>query len=329
MKFILVSAFLCASPVLSAAPPTDADAKAELLVASVPRVDELIARLKAEASSIHDAQRRAEVLQFLDRPVFQVIVDRKKLEAEIVAKLQAEGLLPPEAKRIFSDEPPMRFAAAPGSVWLGHHSYPGGLVYHTLTNLRIGLGIAAVYKDVYGISLDEDLIRLAALMHDAAKTVTMHWNPDGSANGELMIAGTGAHHITMISEALYRGWPAQTVVILASAHSPPHPGDDLEKLLKFLRAGAIISGKPYEAAGLTSDGKALARPAPIEAFINHLDDHDYVFTETSLKAVAKDMDHNRKESDDYWTRDKTLSGQGDIPFYSRLLEKYGRPEQSH
>ena len=298
----------------------NADKRAEELVGATPRINELLGKLKEEAGKIRDQDERSVALLFLDRPSFQVIRGRKRAEADIVAKLHAEGLLSPEMTTLFPEGTPMRFAASSGGVWNGHHAYPGGLVYHTSVNLRIGLAMAAVYRDVYGIDLDEDAIRLCALMHDAAKTLTIHWNKDGSAVGEPTIAGTAAHHILMVSEALYRGWPSRLVVILASAHSPPHAGVELENLLRFLRAAAIISGKPYEAAGLNPDGKALARTAPIEAFINHVDDHDFVFTETSMKAVAQDLDRDLNTPGDYWKRNEILSGQSDIPLYLRILK---------
>jgi hypothetical protein len=190
----------------------------------------------------------------------------------------------------------------------GHHTYPGGLVDHTLFNLRSGLALAADYAHTYGIQLDEDLVRAAAIRHDAAKTWTIRWNDDGTLAREGQIAGTGAHHILGVAEMLARGWPARAVVSLASAHSPPHPGDELAALLRYLRAAAIIAGKTYAEAGLSEDGKSLAEPAPIEAFVNHLSDHDYVLTETTAQAAAG-------EPADRWARAAELAREPDVVRY--------------
>jgi hypothetical protein len=293
-----------------------ADAKAEGIALAQPRVRAQFAALKEEAGLIKDPIRRKELEDLLGRPVFRVLARRRKDEAVIVAALKTGGLLEDSVKSLFPTDPPMAFVAAPGGVWKGHHSYPGGLVDHTLFNLRAGLALAAVYRRNYGLEPDDDAIRIAALMHDMGKTVTLGWKADGSLpEAEAQVAGTGLHHILAVSEAIERGWPSALVVCVAAAHSPPHPGPDLDKLLGYLKAAAIISGASNAAAGLSADGKALAAAAPLEAFITHLDDHDWVLTETSIRAADASM--SARGISDYWKRDEFLSGRSDVALYGR------------
>jgi hypothetical protein len=293
-----------------------AEAKAEALALAQPRVRAQYAALKAEARRIKDPARRREFAALLDRPEFRLLALRGKDEAAVLAALKAAGLLDSSVDRLFPEAPAMAFAAAPGSVWKGHHSYPGGLVDHTLFNVRSGLALAGLYRRNYGLKPDEDLIRSAALMHDMAKTLTLRWNADGSLPAaETPVAGTPLHHILGIAEALARGWPPKLVVCVASAHSPPHPGPELDSLLGYLRAAAIIAGVSNAAAGLSADGKSLAEPAPLEAFITHLDDHDWVLSEASMRAA--DASLSARGITDNWSRDEFLAAHSDLALYGR------------
>jgi hypothetical protein len=295
----------------NAASPTE---RAEAIARAQPRVSAQFSALKNEAQAVKDRALRRELLGLLKGPRLEIFA-RRPQEAAIMAQLKAAGLLDPAAAKLFPDGA-MPFIAAPGGVWLGHHSYPGGLVDHTLFNLRSGLGLAAAYRRTYKIEIDEDAVRAAAIMHDMGKTAALPWNADGTLPAvEMQVAGTGLHHIISISEALARGWPSRLVVCVASAHSPPLPGPDLDKLVSYLRAAAIISGKPNAAAGLTEDGKALAAPAPIEAFITHIDDHDYVLTEPAAKAASAKL-----AKKDPWSLDEARAKTSDVSLYVRSGE---------
>ena len=293
-----------------------ADAKAEAVALAQPRVRAQYDALKEEARRIAEPIRRNELEALLAQPMFRVLARRRKDEAAIVAALKGAGLLEDSVKNIFPVGPAMAFAAASGGVWKGHHSYPGGLVDHTLFNVRAGLALAAVYRQSYGLTPDDDAIRIAALMHDMGKTETLRWNADGSLpEAEAQVAATGLHHILSVSEAIERGWPPALVVCVAAAHSPPHPGPDLDKLLGYLKAAAVITAASNAAAGLSPDGKSLAAPAPLEAFITHLDDHDWVLTETSIRAADASM--GARGIKDNWKRDEFLAAHGDLALYGR------------
>jgi len=298
---------------------------AHRIAQSQPHVKALHERLKKEALSISDSTFRKDALTTLDRPIFSVVNANRKFEAEIIQKLQRESLLEKSSSNLFPTEEPMPFLAAPGSAWLGHHSYPGGLVYHTYANLSIGLRYAQVYREIYGIKLRQDYIRMASILHDSAKTMTIQWNKDGSTSpSELQIAGTSAHHIFAVAEAVFRKYPTDFIITLASAHSPALQGQSLSTLIKYLKAAAIIANVPYSAMGLSGDGQTLKAPPPIESFINHLDDHDFVLTESSIEAVDRSLNQKtngdpKNNQKDYWQRDEILSRNGDLRFYQTLI----------
>lgn len=306
-----------AEPGPAVAASTRPNARALSVARGCRRPESQLQALMAEARRIEEPALRAFALAALDGPAFPGLALRRSSEAAIAQRLSAEGLLARPTLPVFPKGEPMPFLAAPAGIRLGHHSYPGGLVDHTLFNLRSGLGLADAYEKTYSVRLDRDLIRAAAIRHDAVKAWTLPWGEDGAPpEREAQLAGTGAHHVLGVAEAVAEGLPPRFAVVLASAHSPPHPGKDLEALLAYLRAAAIIAGKPYAAAGLSDDGASLARPAPFEAFVNHLDDHDWVLTETTLPAVVKAAGAPA----DMWELDAQLCKRGDIPLYREQLD---------
>src|SRR5882762_5861588 len=138
---------------------------------------------------------------------------------------------------------PQAFFSAPGSVFGGHHSYPGGLPIHESHNDISDVSLANQYRAVYGHSakgfpsldpkvllkkpaekgevfIDEDIIVGAPIWHDWGKAIVFQWNADGSEFPELNFGGngvtdnfgggsgnskTGGHHIITIAEAMVRG----------------------------------------------------------------------------------------------------------------------------
>ena len=121
----------------------------------------------------------------------------------------------------------MPFMAAPASTWCVHHVFPGGLVFHTLTNLKNALVLGKNWEDINHIELNHDWLRAAPIWHDIAKTWVMQWMEDGSSTiNEGKIAGTSTHHILGIAEALMRKLPPDFVVVVASAHAPAHAPDE-------------------------------------------------------------------------------------------------------
>src|SRR5664279_1034118 len=173
---------------------------------------------------------------------------------------------------------PQPFFSAPGSVFGGHHSYPGGLPIHESFNDLSDTSFAANYRRVYGhtgpsglpviaaadsdrdsddsvdVDIDEDVILAAPLLHDWAKPLVFQWNADGSEFAEFNFGGngttdnygsagdsrTGAHHIIGIVESMARGLSPRFVITQASAHSNPTSGNEY-KVVNWLRAAAIMA----------------------------------------------------------------------------------------
>ncbi|MBY0613172.1 MAG: hypothetical protein K2P80_13400 [Beijerinckiaceae bacterium] len=186
---------------------------------------------------------------------------------------------------------PQPYWSAPGSVFGGHHSQPGGLPVHVALNLSSGISLADNYRRVYGVSgeggvpvvaqsgqpspspaqsdiaISQDITILAPIWHDWAKSIVFQWNADGSEFAELNFGGngktdnfgvagdskTGAHHIIGIAEVMKRGFPADYVVTHASAHSVPTSGFEY-RVVNWLRAAAILADvDPVDKGYLTKD----------------------------------------------------------------------------
>jgi len=197
---------------------------------------------------------------------------------------------------------PQTFWSAPGSVFGGHHSHPGGLAVHVAFNLSSSLSLADNYRRVYGFSagatglptvvqpdrpsptpgasdvpISQDLAILAPIWHDWGKILVFQWNGDGSEFAELNFGGngktdnygapgdskTGAHHIIGLAETMKRSLPPEFVVTQASAHSAPSGGNEY-KVVNWLRTAAILAGVDPVANGyLQRDESGRLRLAPM------------------------------------------------------------------
>lgn len=173
-------------------------------------------------------------------------------EVAIVIRLQAAGFLAPDMpveqarSGLF---PPLAGdgGACPHLLWpvlaaaggnsRSHHSWPGGLAVHVAGNLERGARIAGGDR--------RDGWRAAILWHDWAKAMVLPWQEDGLTRPELTVAGTGAHHILGLAEALRRGLPARQVADQACAHALP--GADGQPVAGWLQAAAIIARVPAAA----------------------------------------------------------------------------------
>ncbi len=163
---------------------------------------------------------------------------------------------------------PQRFGSAPGSVFGGHHSMPGGLAMHEAFNEKSCQSFAENYARNYrapGLhdepdhvhpwtGLDEDVILAAPIWHDWAKSIVFQWNADGSEFQEFNFGGkgsndaygapgdsrTGGHHMLSVAEAMARGFTPDMVIAQACAHSTPTGGNEF-KVVNWIRAAAVIA----------------------------------------------------------------------------------------
>ncbi|MEM1682760.1 MAG: HD domain-containing protein [Ignisphaera sp.] len=50
-----------------------------------------------------------------------------------------------------------------------HHMFTGGLIVHTYSVIKIALMLCSIFEEVYGVSIDRDLVIASALLHDIYK----------------------------------------------------------------------------------------------------------------------------------------------------------------
>jgi hypothetical protein len=232
--------------------------------------------------------------------------DKEAVRQELLAaglitdQVTLEGIFPTVGD---PHEAPQAFWSAPGSTYAGHHSYPGGLVVHSWTNAAVALQWADSYEQRYGLvsesgAIDPAIVAAAPLWHDLNKVTVFQWNDDGSELVEQPIADTGGHHPLSGAEAIVRGMPADFVVALLGAHDPPQSGVSIYRLINYIRAAAIIARVDPVKAGLLQPwdnpmapaGLGLAQTPPrVEGHINHLSDHDFVFSGDSATLVIQTL----------------------------------------
>ena len=250
-----------------------------------PLINSAMALLKQQADHIEGVKLKRETLDAFTNPDTCIahrahLADKDK--AAIVRALTDAGLLNPEDAREFpggsqagifppvrDDDTacphlPQRFDSAPGSVFEGHHSYPGGLALHEAFNDISSLSLASDYRMAYGhlgptglptidrssdaaftrygddLAIDQDLIIAAPIWHDWGKVLVFQWNADGTEFQELNFGGNGAsdnygakgdsrtpgHHILGLAESMKRGLGPELVITQASAHAAPTVGNE-------------------------------------------------------------------------------------------------------
>lgn len=261
------------------------------------------ARVEALANSLEDRALRASIVDLVQSP-HPLYADRHPTPADrtavrdalardgfVAADAPVRGIFPPgtEPAATTAVQP---FWAAPGSGDGSHHAYPGGLAMHESFNAHVAQQLASTYDLHYfggRPTVSRDTVIAAALYHDIMKTVVFGWNDDGTLYDELTIAGTGGHHILSGAEAIARGHDPRFVTTLLSAHAAPSLGDET-KVVAWCRAAAIVARIDPLAYGLVRrDGTGYALgtdPVPLEAFINHISDHDYVASVHAMHVVS-------------------------------------------
>lgn len=212
--------------------------------------------------------------------IYNKLADTRLIDTSIISP---EQLFPP-----YSGKKPQEFISAPGSGYASHHPYPGGLCTHTAANLSISEGIVNTYKQIFGYEVNNDIVLSAQALHDLAKPWVFQWSKDGSSLKEYTIAGTGAHHILSLVEAIHRNMPAQEIVAQACAHNHPGSDKDEEQVVNWIKAAATIAQiNPVQYGLLDSSGTKLPYPQHQEGYIVHLGDHDWVLSGSAATKVVE------------------------------------------
>jgi hypothetical protein len=284
-------------------PLTRGNTHAVHLASVSPLVRATYASVEALAHTLTDAELRAYIVAFLHYPAPDYAAAHKTPEARTAVRdaLARAGFVKPDdpVAGIFppGTEPGsptfvQPFWSTPGSGEGSHHAYPGGLAVHEYFNATMSQQFASTYDAHYfgdTKTVDRDTVVGSALYHDIMKTVVFQWREDGSITDEMTIAGTGAHHILSGAEAIVHGHSPRFVTTLLSAHAAPSLGDETH-VVDWCRAASIVAGvDPVQYGLVKPDGSGFvlaASPVPIEAFISHLSDHDYVVSVYAMEIVT-------------------------------------------
>jgi hypothetical protein len=318
----LLASFALTAPALAdQSAPGPWNAEAARVASASPLAVSSMAFIRAQIATLKDPVIRAQTEDAVlnaDTCIKTLAGMTAERKQQIVTKLIAEGLIDEgEAPRIpggliagvfpgVRDEGtacpklPMPYIAAPGSVFGGHHSQPGGLAMHVAVNLTSAINLADTYRKVYGtvdahgmaamrgeggttadadVLIDQDVVVAAPIWHDWAKTIIFQWNADGSEFIEMNYGGNGktdawgapgntktsSHHIMGIAEAISRGLPAVEVVTHASAHGAPNAGNEFS-VVNWIHAASILAGvDPVEKGYLMKDATGRLRLAALRS----------------------------------------------------------------
>jgi hypothetical protein len=204
----------------------------------------------------------------------------------------------------------LSFEVAAGGSWLGHHPYPGGLVVHTGINLRRALDSAALYREVYGLTVNEDLLAAAVILHDVMKAYTNQFHPrwdeihgcffepETVRRGGLFakwgdVRTMGHHNELVVAELMVREAPP-ALVFATHCHQDQYA--DSRRNHRFVPPGDETWERTVEEALGKIPGPAAApyrhvyldeRFRTLEAGLNYLSDGDWVITGAKAGPVAR------------------------------------------
>ncbi len=206
---------------------------------------------------------------------------RKKLHAKLVDACLLDGRVTVEEFmpdiEAYAQAPPPVWVAS-GSNYYGHHAHPGGLALHVEGNLRVALGVAEQYREMYGFAYDTDIIVFAQAVHDLAKAWVLQWLPDGSCMAQYNIADTGAHHIYGLAESMWRGIPPGPVFAQAATHVKPDSKKGRAVIAGFLQAAAMVADiDPVKYGLLDKKGEIALETGKGEYWLCYLADHSVVY----------------------------------------------------
>ena len=132
----------------------------------------------------------------------------------------------------------------------GHHSYPGGLIQHTLSCTRLALALCENVEKVYGGKVDKDIVIASALLHDIYKFYSYLEIEQGYASSRL---GERLDHLSLAIGELYkREFPLEVIHAVAAHHGKLSPivPRTLEALIVHLadRIDSELSSEIIDAA---------------------------------------------------------------------------------
>lgn len=132
-----------------------------------------------------------------------------------------------------------------------HHSYPGGLVQHTLSVFKIAMTLCDIIEELYTGEVDRDLVKAGSILHDVMKTYC--YEPNGSGGFHTSEYGGMVDHLTLlVAEMHKRGYPTDLIHVVAGHHGDvgPTKPKTLEALIVSVadQADSDLNGKLLRAA---------------------------------------------------------------------------------
>ena len=133
-----------------------------------------------------------------------------------------------------------------------HHAYPGGLVQHTLSTVKLALAMADNLEKYYGFrGINRDYVVAGALLHDLYKPAVYQAKPEGGY--EVSKLGNRLDHLTLLMvEAFKAKFPLDFLHVLAASHGEwgPMPPRTIEALIVHLAdlADSRFAGEIQRAA---------------------------------------------------------------------------------
>lgn len=201
------------------------------------------------------AQEMAATSAFA-RKAYEAQLDQiERIKNPQIREIVRDLVLNPRATA-FKQTASQSWLASPGSGWKSHHSYPGGLVVHTMEWLTVASGWVDAYEKVYGVKLDRDLVMAGLILHDWGKVWFLFddasgkirepdWYPKAwgnKANWKWM----GGHGAVLYAELISRGVSNDILFSAAAAHFDPYWAleKEGEGLNPALREAADMIKKP-------------------------------------------------------------------------------------
>ena len=132
-----------------------------------------------------------------------------------------------------------------------HHSYPKGLLEHTISISKIALALCDSVEKIYQGRVDRDLVLAGVLLHNVLKPLTYVEKEDGTYG--LSPMGERLNHLSLVLCELYkRKMPIELLHIVASHHGRTGPisPKTIEALIVHVAdvADATLNGEVLSAA---------------------------------------------------------------------------------
>ncbi len=131
-----------------------------------------------------------------------------------------------------------------------HHSYPKGLVQHTVTVATISISLSNIVEKIYRTPVNRDVVLASALLHDIMKPLTYTQEDENYGTSSL---GERLDHLSLaVAELVRRGFPLEIVHTVAAHHGRGGPMSPrtIEALICSLADGtdATLNGETLDAA---------------------------------------------------------------------------------